>query len=231
MTAARYLVAGSTPWSRRAFMEMISRYPGTWRFIQHPDQLTIARVRRLAPRALFFLHWSWKVPEAIVNAYPCIGFHMTDLPYGRGGSPLQHLILRGHRHTKLTAFQMTEGMDAGPVYVKEPLRLDGSAGAIYLRASFLAAKMIRSIIAERLVPRPQRGRSVVFKRRRAAESRIPAIATLARLHDFIRMLDADGYPRAFLDYQGFRYAFSRAARADRGLTADVRIALVEREPS
>ncbi len=26
--------------------------------------------------------------------FECVCFHMTDVPYGRGGSPLQNLIIR-----------------------------------------------------------------------------------------------------------------------------------------
>ena len=48
---------------------------------------------------------------------------MTDVPYGRGGSPLQHLILAGHRETKVSALRMVEAFDAGPVYLKAPMDL------------------------------------------------------------------------------------------------------------
>lgn len=66
------------------------------------------------------------VPEAVLIAAECVCFHMTDVPYGRGGSPLQNLIVRKHKKTKLTALKMTEEIDAGPVYCKRELSLDGS---------------------------------------------------------------------------------------------------------
>ena len=44
---------------------------------------------------------------------------MTDLPYGRGGSPLQNLILKGKKTTKITAFKMIDKIDAGPIYLKK----------------------------------------------------------------------------------------------------------------
>jgi methionyl-tRNA formyltransferase len=37
------------------------------------------------------------------------------------------------------------------------------------------------------------------------------------------MLDAEGYPRAFLDHQGFRYEFRDAKLTPIGLTAEVNI--------
>lgn len=98
---SNYIVADAKPWNRRVFDEIIAGYPGTWRFVRRPRELVPETVSDLAPRYLFFVHWSWKVPPEIVNNYECICFHMTDVPYGRGGSPLQNLIVRGHRQTKL----------------------------------------------------------------------------------------------------------------------------------
>jgi methionyl-tRNA formyltransferase len=37
------------------------------------------------------------------------------------------------------------------------------------------------------------------------------------------MLDAEGYPRAFLEYGGFRLEFSRSALYDGRIVADVKI--------
>ncbi len=47
------------------------------------------------------------------------------------------------------------------------------------------------------------------------------------MHDFIRMLDAEGYPRAFLQHSGFRFEFSRSALYDGRVVADVTITRVE----
>ena len=45
---------------------------------------------------------------------------MTDLPFGRGGSPLQNLIVRGYKSTKLTAIKVQSGIDTGDIYLKKP---------------------------------------------------------------------------------------------------------------
>lgn len=226
-----YIVVGNKPWNRRVFEEIISKYPGQWRFVGSREQLTLEMVQTLEPRYIFFLHWSWKVPDEIINGYECVCFHMTDVPYGRGGSPLQNLIMRGHHHTKLTALRMVKDFDAGPIYLKEDLCLQGNAEEIYIRASYLSAQMIRRIIEEQPEPQPQRGEEVVFKRRKPEESRIPELPDLQSLYDFIRMLDAEGYPRAFLEYAGFRYEFSRAALYDGRIIADVKITPIAEENS
>ena len=218
-----YVVAGCKPWSRTVYQETISKLPGRWEFVGAEEELTAEYVRRVGPRYIFFLHWSWIVPEAIVNNYECICFHMTDLPYGRGGSPLQNLITRRHRTTKLTALRMTPEIDAGPVYFKEDLSLDGSAGEIYLRANRLAARMITRVAELQPQPAPQTGEPVYFKRRKPEESRIRATESVAELYDFIRMLDAEGYPHAFLDHAATRYEFSQAVLEEGRLTATATI--------
>jgi methionyl-tRNA formyltransferase len=229
MNQAQYVVAGSKPWSRRVFDEIIAAYPGSWHFTATLEELSPARLRLLQPRYVFFLHWSWQVPVEILQEAECVCFHMTDVPYGRGGSPLQNLIMAGHRSTKLTALRMVEELDAGPVYFKEDLSLEGGAEEIYLRASYACARMIRKLIDSEPAPETQTGRCVLFRRRRKEESRIPPLESVARLHDFLRMLDADGYPKAFLEHAGFRYEFSRASLYDGRIVADVVITRPEGE--
>lgn len=230
MTTPVYIVAGSRPWSRQVFEDTIVKLPGRWLFVGSKEELTPERVREVNPRYIFFLHWSWIVPAEIVESFECVCFHMTDVPYGRGGSPLQNLILRGHKTTKLTALRMTTELDAGPVYIKQDLSLEGSAGEIYLRANRLAARMIERLIREQPQPVPQSGEPVIFRRRHPAESEIPAVESLDKLYDFIRMLDADGYPRAFLEHAGYRYEFGNARLQNGELTATVTVRPVKGQP-
>jgi methionyl-tRNA formyltransferase len=219
----RYIVAGCKSWHRRLFDQILSRLPGNWHYVGGRDELSLARVRELCPRYAFFLHWSWKVPSEILEEVECICFHMTDVPYGRGGSPLQNLIARGHRDTKLTALRMTAEFDAGPVYMKKDLSLEGGAEEIYLRASKVSAEMIQQIVQNEMKPSRQTGEPVNFRRRKPEESQLAKLDSLEQLHDFIRMLDAEGYPRACLSHAGYRFEFSRSALYDGQVVADVHI--------
>jgi methionyl-tRNA formyltransferase len=222
-----YLVLGCKPWNRRLFDESLRLLPGQWTYLDSPEALTLDIVSKATPRYIFFLHWSWRVPEEIVKQVECVCFHMTDVPFGRGGSPLQNLIVRGYRETKLTALRMTQEFDAGPVYMKEPLSLEGGAEEIYLRAGRLSGKMIERIVQEEMTPVAQEGMAVNFKRRTPSESEIGKPASLEELCDFIRMLDAEGYPRAFLHHSGMRFEFSRPALYDGRIVADVTITRVD----
>jgi methionyl-tRNA formyltransferase len=225
----RYIVAGYKPWNRLTYDNMIVTIPGEWHFVAAREELTMELLERLQPDYLFFLHWSWKVAPEIIERFECVNFHMTDVPYGRGGSPLQNLIMRGIQETTLSAIRMTDEMDAGPVYLKEPLSLDGTAEKIYVRASDLAAGMIKRIVEERLVPVEQQGVPTYFTRRAPSESRIPAGLKPEGIYDFIRMLDAEGYPRAFVEEAGFRFEFSGPELNNGYIGATVKIILPSEE--
>jgi methionyl-tRNA formyltransferase len=169
----------------------------------------------------FFPHWSWVVSRSVWAKNECVCFHMTNVPYGRGGSPLQNLILRGHKKTKIAALRMVGEMDGGPVYMKRNLSLRGRAEDIYQRAGEVCAAMMRQIVQLPPKPIPQKGIIVKFKRRKPSGSRLPKMGTLSRWNDWIRMLDALTYPRAFLKYGSFRLEFFSAVNRKNRLEAKV----------
>jgi methionyl-tRNA formyltransferase len=89
--------------------------------------------------------------------------------------------------------------------------------------------MIREIVQDEVQPLPQTGEPVNFKRRKPEESRLTKLDSLEHVHDFIRMLDAEDYPRAFLSHAGYRFEFSRSALYDGRVVADVRITVETEE--
>jgi methionyl-tRNA formyltransferase len=205
-----YAIATVKPWNVEIFQRRVDALPGQWHLIDDKAQLTIKRLRDIDPRYVFFPHWSWRVPDAILSEFECVCFHMTDVPYGRGGSPLQNLIWRGHIETKVSALRMMSEMDAGPVYMKRPLSLDGRAEAIYRRLAEVVFDMMDEIVATEPTPVPQHGEPVVFPRRKPADSELPRVGDGRALYDHIRMLDAPTYPLAFVDWGHFRLEFAEA---------------------
>lgn len=182
------------------------------RLITEKDELTEEMVNDFAPDYIFFPHWSYYIPQSIYEKWECVVFHMTDLPYGRGGSPLQNLIVRGIKNTKISAIRVVEGMDAGAIYMKEDLNLDGSATEIFDRASeIIFSKMIPVILKGDIVPKEQEGEVVTFKRRNKVDGELLPTMTPETIYDFIRMLDAEGYPNAFIKFGDYILEFSDAA--------------------
>jgi len=193
--------------------------------VKTKDQLTAEWLSQHGVTKIFLPHWSYRIPTAVYQAFETIIFHMTDLPFGRGGSPLQNLIVRGHESTAITALRCVEDLDAGPVYLKRPLSLNGSAEEIFLRADRIIHSMIIDIIRDAPEPRPQQGEPTVFKRRRPEDGDWSQATDLDTVFNYIRMLDAAGYPLAFIDVGPFRLDFSRASRKTDAVLADVRISI------
>lgn len=171
--------------------------------------------------AIAFPHYSRYIPAEVYGRVPCIGFHLGDLPQGRGGTPLQNLLLRGIYKTTLCAFKITEELDAGPVYLREPVDIgEGSAEMIYLELAWRSLRMTERIVKEGIESTPQVGRPTVWARRTPSESALPKSIEPSALYDFIRMLDAPGYPRAFAEVAGYRVRFTGARQTARGLVAE-----------
>lgn len=218
-------IVSSKTWHRKFVREIETRTGEEVIYIEDKAEVNRENLSRLSPRLIFFPHWSYIIPAEVYDTFSCIIFHMTDLPFGRGGSPLQNLIVRGIYETKLSAIRCVEELDAGDVYMKCPLSLWGTAEEIYLRSAELTKEMMIEIIRELPTPVPQIGEPVVFRRRTPTEGDISQLTSLTRVFDYIRMLDAETYPPAFLDAGRLRFEFSRASLRADSILADVKISM------
>ena len=129
----------------------------------NPEQLKEV-VKYFKPEYILFPFWSWKVPKEIVDNYECIGFHMTDLPFGRGGQPYENLRLRGIWDTKISAFRFTDKWDAGDIYLKRDFRISDTKEKTIEDAGKIIEEMIDYIVKNNPVPVPQVGEITTFKR-------------------------------------------------------------------
>lgn len=221
VNAETVVVAGRRARNRELFGSWSKEPKRRWLFAGSEEELLELLDRERDVKRIFFLHWSQIVPDSITRNYECINFHMTDLPYGRGGSPLQNLILAGHEHTKVSAFRMNETLDGGPIYLKRDLSLSGSAEEILSRCTLISLEMVNQIVSEDLEPTPQFGEVVMFRRRAPEQSELPPGGSAVELFNFIRMLDAEDYPRAFLRRGNQVLVFRNAKLSEGILTSEV----------
>lgn len=220
-----YVIASSKPWNKNLLENLHAAIGQRFQLISNPAEITVEHLTELNPRYVFFPHWSHRIPADVFHNFECVILHMTDLPFGRGGSPLQNLITRGIYETQVSALKCVEEVDAGPIYLKRPLSLHGTAEEIYLRASEIVEKMIVEIIKTNPQPIAQVGEPTFFKRRKPEQGNLLDAKSLDQAFDLIRMLDADGYPNAFVNAGSLRLEFTRASRKAGSLIADVRITL------
>ena len=210
----KVVIATIKSWNSRNAYKFKELYKDKYEVVIITDkrELSEKNIRSINPEWIFFPHWSWIIPPELYEKYTCVVFHITDLPFGRGGSPLQNLIQRKIYHTKISAIQVEEGIDTGKIYLKKDFYIGiGSAEEIFIAASqIIFFDMIPYILENKPIPQAQEGELIVFKRRRPEESNLQKaeIKNLDDFYDFVRMLDAEGYPKAFFKINNLKIEFS-----------------------
>jgi len=219
-----YIIASEKKWNQELILLLKEKIPENWLLIDNKSEFTVNNIKKINPEYIFLPHWSYHIEEGIYNNYNCVVFHETDLPFGRGGSPIQNLIERGYEKTKISAIKAIKEFDAGPIYLKKDLSLLGTAEEIFIRANGIIADMIIEIINNKITPAEQQGAISTFKRRTPEQSNISNLDTIDNIYNYIRMLDAEGYPNAYIETKHFKFEFSRASlKSNKTIIADVRI--------
>ncbi len=220
----RFILLSEKKWNIDMYNFLKDNTNYNWIIVNKRSKFTLEYLEKVKPEFVFIPHWSYIIEKEIFEKYPCIVFHMTDLPFGRGGSPLQNLIVRGFKKTKISAIRVTNTIDSGDIYLKRNLMLNGSAREIFERTNKIISEMIIKIIENNIIPRPQKGNPIYFKRRKPEQSNIKDLENVEKIYDYIRMLDAEGYPKAYLETKYFKFEFSSASlKSDKTINADVKI--------
>lgn len=220
---SKYVIATIKSWNINNFPKIKARFPEHEFFLfTDKKDLSIDALKGINPDYVFFPHWSWIIPEEIYEKFNCVVFHMTDLPFGRGGSPLQNLIVRGIYETKISALKVTKEIDAGAIYMKESIDIsEGNADEIFQKVSrIIFENMIPKFISKNITPVEQTGEPVFFKRRTVEQSRMPSGLSQRQIYDFIRMLDGEGYPQAYQVTDNGNVYYSKAKLIDGIVYAD-----------
>jgi len=207
------IIATIKEWNIQNYFELKQKFQDKYNFflITSNEELTKEYIDKTNPKYIFFAHWSWIIPADIYENYECVVFHMTDLPFGRGGSPLQNLLQRGIYNTKISALKVCKELDAGDIYYKHNVNIElGSAEEIFSKLSKITFdEVIPKFLSSTLTAKPQTGDIVTFKRRQPHQSDILSIKqpSLTKIYDFIRMLDAPGYPKAYIKFDNIKFEF------------------------
>lgn len=88
----------------------------------------------------------------------------------------------------------------------------------------ISLKMISKISKmKKLIYKKQKGKVLIFKRRLENQSEIKTkkISSTKKLYDFIRMLDAENYPKAFIKLNRFIGRLSNAKYKNQKLVATI----------
>ena len=202
----RYIIVAVTDYFKKRIKKK------NFYFINQKKRLNLTNIKKINPKIIFFPHWNWKIRDSILNSYLCIGFHATPLPYGRGGSPVQNMIVRGRKVSTVCAIKLESKLDSGPIYLKKNFKLNGRAEIIFEKIYKIIFSMIVTLIKKLPKPKKQLGKIYYFNRRKPDESNIGNLKSLNKVYDHIRMLDTNfkDFPLAFVTTSNliikFKYA-------------------------
>ena len=84
--------------------------------------------------------------------------------------------------------------------------------------------MINLIAKKDIMPKAQKGKLVKFKRRKPKQSILSKkFKSSNQIYDHIRMLDAETYPLAYINYGNLKIEFKNAKLNKKFLSANVKI--------
>lgn len=134
--------------------------------------------------------------------------HPSDLPKGRGMSPLTWQILEGKNDIVLTLFEAAEKVDAGKIYLQETMHFDGTELNDDLKKRqgdetlALCIKFIHQY--PDISAREQTGEPTFYAWRKPDDSKLDVNKTIAEQFNLLRVVDNERYP-AYFEYLGKKY--------------------------
>ena len=159
-------------------------------------------------------------PQALEKARVSLVAHASDLPKGRGFSPVVWQILDGASEIPIRLIIASDPVDSGDVVASDSIAFEGHElndeirdrlgdRIVSLCLSYLSA-------SDPPVGRPQSGEPTWYNRRFAENSRLDPERSIAEQFDLLRVVDNERYP-AFFEMRGHRYILriEKAGPADR----------------
>ena len=162
----------------------------------------------------FLLSCEKKVsPPILARSRHNIVVHASQLPQGKGMSPMTWQILEGKDVIPLSLFEAAEAIDSGTVYLRDSVHFKGNELLNEMQAK-LGVKIVQ--MCERFLGeypdiiklgQPQKGPETIYRRRRPADSQLDPQKTIAEQFNLLRVVDNERYP-AFFEWRGRRFVLS-----------------------
>jgi|TARA_B100000315_G_C14585101_1_gene592583 methionyl-tRNA formyltransferase len=157
----------------------------------------------------FYLGCTLVVPSNIMKRNKLnLVVHASDLPWGRGMSPVSWQILEGKDKIPIVLFRAVEKLDAGDIYLRDSIHLDGTELLPEIRAKVW--KKTEKIILHflkvwpNIIPEKQKGAPTFYCKRTDRDDEINPNRTIIENFNHLRIIDNDRYP-AWFTYKGEKY--------------------------
>lgn len=175
------------------------------------DPTEQAAFAELALDAAVVVAFGQILPRAILEAprLGCINVHASLLPRWRGAAPIQRAILAGDTESGVTIMLMDEGLDTGPMLLREavPLAAEETGQSLHDKLAALGARLIVPALdgladgSLPALPQPDAGVTYAAKLSRE-EAALDWQSPARRLERQVRAFTP--WPGAFFEHEGTR---------------------------
>ena len=180
--------------------ELKERY--RFRFSCNPEEL-------MGYEVVFILGFTRILPKSFLESNKLnLVVHESELPKGKGFSPVQWQILEGKNRIPVCLFEAIEELDAGDIFGKAFIELSGYELFDEIRQK--QAAVTRELISEFLIKYPhntrtkQHGESSVYRKRSEQDDALNIDKTIMEQFNHLRIADNEKYPLYFV-IDGHRY--------------------------
>jgi len=169
------------------------------------DEAEHAAFRALDLDAAVVAAYGLILPAAMLDAprRGCLNIHASLLPRWRGAAPIHAALLAGDAETGITIMQMDEGLDTGPMLLKEaiPLGPRATLPEVHDALAAIGARLVLRALAENppAVPQPEAGATYAPKLTKA-DGRIDWARPAAEIDRQVRALNP--WPGAYFEHGG-----------------------------
>jgi len=88
------------------------------------EEAALARIRVAAPEAVVVCAFGQLIREPLLSEFPMLNIHPSLLPRWRGAAPIERAMMAGDPTTGVCVMRLTEGLDSGPVALREEVAID-----------------------------------------------------------------------------------------------------------
>jgi methionyl-tRNA formyltransferase len=110
----------------------------------------ISYLKRLKADLVVVVSYGIILPKEIISStrYGCFNVHPSLLPRWRGAAPIQRALLENDASTGVCIIRMDEGLDTGPICLREELCIDknDNYGSLHTKLSLIGAKLILHLL-------------------------------------------------------------------------------------
>ncbi|MCK5444916.1 MAG: hypothetical protein KAI73_04785 [Rhodospirillaceae bacterium] len=158
-------------------------------------------------------------PDVLARNAANLIVHASDLPKGRGFSPMTWLTIEGVRSIPVCLLEAVGEADAGAVVYRDWIEFEGYEllDEMQMALGGKQVELCQRFLNETTPPKAeeQTGEASVFGRRGPKDSELNVEQTIADQFDLLRTVDNDKYP-AFFNHRGHRYklAISKMSEDD-----------------